>query len=155
MSKLYIGVDLGGTNIRAGIVNEEGTILCKKSIKTNLPKPEAVLEKDIFELCDSLCFENGYDLHSDIEAVGIGTPGSVDGIRGIVWSNVNFGYKNWKIVENLKGLFGDDIKLYVENDANAAVIAEVAAGSAKGCNDALMITLVTCVGCRSYLFVII
>ena len=48
MSKLYIGVDLGGTNIRAGIVNEEGTILCKKSIKTNLPKPEAVLEKDIF-----------------------------------------------------------------------------------------------------------
>lgn len=151
MSKLYIGVDLGGTNIRAGIVNEEGTILCKKSIKTNLPKPEAVLEKDIFELCDSLCFENGYDLHSDIEAVGIGTPGSVDGIRGIVWSNVNFGYKNWKIVENLKGLFGDDIKLYVENDANAAVIAEVAAGSAKGCNDALMITLGTGVGGGAYL----
>ena len=96
MSKYYIGIDLGGTNIAAGIVDVNGTIFCKKSVKTNLPKPEAELEKDILNLCVSLCEENGYDLHKDIISVGIGTPGSVDGKRGIVWQNVNFGYENWK-----------------------------------------------------------
>lgn len=79
MEKLYIGVDLGGTNIAAGIVDVNGNILCKKSVKTNLPKPEAQLEQDIYNLCKSLCEENKYNIDKDIKAVGIGTPGSVDG----------------------------------------------------------------------------
>ncbi len=149
MEKLYIGVDLGGTNIAAGIVDQNGNIYCKKSVRTNLPKPESVLEKDIFNLCKDLCEENGYDLHNDIISVGIGSPGSVDGKRGIVWSNVNFGYENWTIKENLEKLFG--ISVYVENDANAAIIAEVMAGNAKGCDNALVVTLGTGVGGGAYL----
>ena len=149
MSKYYIGVDLGGTNIAAGIVDKNGEIICEKSVRTNLPKPEAELENDIFLLCKSLCEENGYDLAKDIICVGIGTPGSVDGKRGIVWSNVNFGYENWKIKENLEKLFG--LSVYVENDANAAIIAEVMAGNAKGCNNALIITLGTGVGGGAFL----
>ena len=50
MEKLYIGVDLGGTNIAAGIVDLNGNIYCKKSVRTNLPKPEAELEQDIYNL---------------------------------------------------------------------------------------------------------
>ena len=149
MEKLYIGVDLGGTNIAAGIVDVNGNILCKKSVKTNLPKPEAQLEQDIYNLCKSLCEENKYNLDKDIKAVGIGTPGSVDGKRGIVWSNVNFGYENWKIKEKLENLFG--VSVYVENDANAAIIAEVMAGNAKGCDNALIVTLGTGVGGGAYL----
>ena len=149
MEKLYIGVDLGGTNIAAGIVDVNGNILCKKSVKTNLPKPEAQLEQDIYNLCKSLCEENKYNIDKDIKAVGIGTPGSVDGKRGIVWSNVNFGYENWKIKENLEKLFG--LSVYVENDANAAIIAEVMAGNAKGCNNALIVTLGTGVGGGAFL----
>ena len=149
MSKYYIGVDLGGTNIAAGIVDKNGEIICKKSVRTNLPKPEAELENDIFPLCKSLCEENGYDINKDIICVGIGTPGSVDGKRGIVWSNVNFGYENWKIKENLEKLFG--LSVYVENDANAAIIAEVMAGNAKGCNNALIVTLGTGVGGGAFL----
>ncbi len=144
MQKLYLGIDLGGTNIAAGIVDEQGSILCKKSVKTNLPKPEENLEKDIFELCNSICRENGYDINKDIQAVGIGTPGSVDGKRGIVWSNVNFGYTNWTVKENLEKLF--NVPVYIENDANAAVIAEVVAGNAKGCKNAMIVTLGTGVG---------
>ena len=60
MSKLYIGVDLGGTNIVAGVVTQEGKILCKKSVKTNLPQPEYVIEEKICNLCKDLCAENGY-----------------------------------------------------------------------------------------------
>ena len=149
MSKYYIGVDLGGTNIAAGIVDKNGEIICKKSVRTNLPKPEAELENDIFLLCKSLCEENDYDINKDIICVGIGTPGSVDGKRGIVWSNVNFGYENWKIKENLEKLFG--LSVYVENDANAAIIAEVMAGNAKGCNNALIVTLGTGVGGGAFL----
>lgn len=149
MSKYYIGIDLGGTNIAAGIVDANGTIFCKKSVKTNLPKPEAELEKDILNLCVSLCEENGYDLHKDIISVGIGTPGSVDGKRGVVWQNVNFGYENWKIKENLENIF--KIPVFVENDANAAIIAEVMAGNAKDCKNALIVTLGTGVGGGAFL----
>ena len=149
MEKLYIGVDLGGANFAAGIVDENGNIFCKKSVKTNLPKPEAELEQDIYNLCKSLCSENNYSLEKDITALGIGTPGSVDGRRGIVWSNVNFGYENWKIKENLEKLF--PVPVFVENDANAAIIAEVMAGNAKGCDNALIVTLGTGVGGGAYL----
>ena len=149
MSKYYIGVDLGGTNIAAGVVDVNGKIFCKKSVKTNLPKPEAQLEKDIYNLCKSLCEENGYNLEKDIISVGIGSPGSVDGKRGIVWQNVNFGYENWKIKENLEQLF--PVPVFVENDANAAIIAEVMAGNAKGCKNALIVTLGTGVGGGAFL----
>ena len=148
MEKLYLGVDLGGTNIAAGIVTESGEILCQKSVPTNLPKPEEVLEKDIYNLCTTLCTENGYNINSDIVSVGIGSPGSVDGGRGIVWSNVNFGYTNWEVVDHLKKHFS--IPVFIENDANTAIIAEVVAGNAKGCQNALVVTLGTGVGGGAY-----
>ena len=144
MSRLYLGVDLGGTNIAAGIVDETGTILCKKSVKTNLPKPESKLEGDIFQLCLALCKDNGYDLKRDIASIGVGTPGAVNGKKGLVYANVNFGYKNWPVKANLEKLTG--MKIFVENDANTAIVAEVAAGSARGCKDAIIITLGTGVG---------
>ena len=143
MSEYYIGVDLGGTNIAAGIVDKNGEIICKKSVRTNLPKPEAELENDIFLLCKSLCEENGYDINKDIICVGIGTPGSVDGKRGIVWSNVNFGYENWKIKENLEKLFG--LSVYVENDANAAAFGEYVVNG-KGAKNVIFVTLGTGIG---------
>ncbi len=149
MRDLYIGIDLGGTNIAAGVTDREGNILCKKSIPTALPKPQEQVEKDIFSLCGTFCRENGYDLNRDIKSVGIGTPGSVDGARGIVWSNVNFGYENWHLKEDLEKYFS--VPVYIENDANAAVIAEAVAGNAKGCSDAVMITLGTGIGGGAYI----
>ncbi|MEG1862954.1 MAG: ROK family protein, partial [Oscillospiraceae bacterium] len=144
MSKLYMGVDLGGTNIVAGVVDEAGVILCKKSVKTLLPKPESQIEQDIYELCLGLCEANGYDIKNDIISIGVGTPGAVNSQKGLVSSNVNFGYKNWEITEHLKSLFNKPV--YVENDANAAIVAEVMAGSAAGCKDAVIVTLGTGIG---------
>ena len=72
MSEYYIGVDLGGTNIAAGIVDKKGEIICKKSVRTNLPKPEAELENDLginsLELADLvLICEEEFEIEIDDE----------------------------------------------------------------------------------------
>ena len=145
MGKFYIGVDLGGTNIAAGIVNENGEILCRKSVKTNLPQPEHVIEDKICNLCKDLCKENGYEIGKDIESIGIGTPGNVNSETGVVGFNVNFGYIDWHLKEKVEKQI-PGIEVFVENDANSAVIAEVIAGCAKGCEHAVILTLGTGVG---------
>ena len=145
MGKLYIGVDLGGTNIVAGIVNENGEILSKKSTKTNLPQPEYVIEGKICNLCKELCSENGYKLGEDITSIGIGTPGNVNSETGVVGFNVNFGYIDWHLKEKVEEQI-PGVEVFIENDANAAVIAEVIAGCAKGCDHAVILTLGTGVG---------
>ncbi len=145
MDKLYIGVDLGGTNIAAGIVNQKGEILFKKTIKTHLPKPESVIEKKICLLCEELCKENGLVLGKDVNFIGIGSPGNVDVDTGVVGFNVNFGYIDWHLKEKIQNQFCN-IAVSVENDANCAIIAEVMAGCAKGCRHAAILTLGTGVG---------
>ena len=144
MEKLLIGVDLGGTNIAAGIVTEKGEIIYKKSTPTNLPQPEEVIESKIAELCKEICADQNLELGKDINFVGVGTPGSVNSKTGVVGFNANFGYSEWKIKEKLEALLG--VEVGVENDANTAIVAEVVAGCAKGCSDAVILTLGTGVG---------
>ena len=144
MEKLFIGVDLGGTNIAVGIVNEKGEILYKKSTPTNLPQPENVIEEKIANLCKVVCADKNLTLGKDITFVGVGTPGNVNSDTGVVAFNANFGYVDWHLKEKLEALLG--VQVGVENDANAAIIAEVVAGCAKGCKDAVILTLGTGVG---------
>ena len=88
--------------------------------------------------------DQNLELGKDITFVGIGTPGSVNSKTGVVGFNANFGYSNWKIKEKLEALLG--VEVGVENDANTAIVAEVVAGCAKGCSDAIILTLGTGVG---------
>lgn len=144
MEQLYLGVDLGGTNIAAGIVNKSGDIICKNSIKTNLPKIEKIVEDDIYNLCMVLCRENGYDITKDIKAVGVGTPGNVDNKSGIVGFNANFGYYDWRLKDKLEILF--NLPVFIGNDADVAAIAEFVSGSTSGCKNSVVITLGTGIG---------
>ncbi|MEG0019884.1 MAG: ROK family protein [Oscillospiraceae bacterium] len=144
MEHIYIGVDLGGTNIAAGVVNTQGEILARKSVKTNLPKPKEQIEQDIFDLCVAVCSKSGYNIEKDITAVGIGTPGSVNGATGVVGFNANFGYHDWQLKAQMEKMLG--LPVFVENDANAAIIAETRVGNAKGCSDAIILTLGTGIG---------
>ncbi len=143
MEKRYIGIDLGGTNIAAGIVTGMGELLASKSVPTALPASREELEKRMAVLCLDLCRENGYGI-TDISALGIGVPGSVDGQEGTVLRVVNLGIDDWHLREAMEKLLG--IPVFVENDANAAIIAEAVAGCAKGVRDALIVTLGTGVG---------
>lgn len=143
MSKYTIGIDLGGTTMTAGIVNENYEIVGKLTWATRLPRPAEDLEKALADLCRTVAQDNKVDF-ADIKYVGIGTPGSVNFTTGFVGFNTNFGYYDWNLGPDLEAMLG--CKVYVENDANAAAYGEYIAGGAKGYNDAVVITLGTGIG---------
>lgn len=138
--KYYLGVDLGGTNIAAGILDEDNKFLIKKSIPTNKDRESAEIVKDIVDLCKNLINETGVE----IESIGIGSPGTCDTVnKEIIYSN-NLKFKNVKIAEEINKYI--DIPVYLGNDANCAALGECCAGGAKGCSSSLTITLGTGVG---------
>lgn len=143
MSQYTIGIDLGGTTMTAGLVNENYEIVGKITWATRLPRPAADLEKALADLCHAVAKENNIDF-SDVKYVGIGTPGSVNFTTGFVGYNTNFGYYDWNLGPDMEKLLG--CKVYVENDANAAAFGEYIAGGAKGYKDAVVITLGTGIG---------
>ena len=116
-----IGIDLGGTTMTAGLVNENYELVGKITWATRLPRPAEDLEKALAELCRALAKQNNVDF-ADIRYVGIGTPGSVNFTTGMVGYNTNFNYYNWNLGSDLAALLG--CKVYVENDANAAACGE-------------------------------
>lgn len=144
MSKYTIGVDLGGTTISAGLVNDKHKIEYKVGCDTNLPRPAHEVEQAIADLCFQICKDKNLDITKDIKWVGIGTPGSVETDAGIVEFSANFGYHNWEIRDNMEKLLG--CKVYIENDANAAAYGEYIDGGAKGAQYAVVITLGTGIG---------
>ena len=143
MSKYTIGIDLGGTTMTAGLVDENYKIIGKTTWATRLPRPAEDLEKASADLCRTVAKENKVDF-TDVKYVGIGTPGSVNFTTGFVGFNTNFGYYDWNLGPDLEAMLG--CKVYVENDANAAAYGEYIAGGAKGYKDAVVITLGTGIG---------
>ena len=139
----YLGIDLGGTNIVAGVVDEEGNIIVKASCKTNIPRSQE-------EICDDMAavalkaLESAGLTKNDIGFVGIGAPGAVNGATGVIEFTNNFNFHNWEIGKMMQERLGVDI--YVENDANAAAFGEFTVGAAKEASDAVVITLGTGVG---------
>ena len=138
-----LGIDLGGTNIVAGVVDENYEIIAKASCKTNVPRPES-------EICDSMAevakkaVEKAKLTMDDIESVGIGVPGAVNPKTGVIEYSANLFFHNWEVVEMMEERLGK--KVHIENDANAAALGEYLAGSAKGARNAVAITLGTGVG---------
>lgn len=143
MSQYTIGIDLGGTTMTAGLVDEQFRIVGKITWATKLPRPAQDLEKALADLCRAVAKENKVDF-SSVKYVGIGTPGSVNFTTGFVGYNTNFGYYDWNLGPDMEKLLG--CKVYVENDANAAAFGEYIAGGAKGYKDAVVITLGTGIG---------
>lgn len=141
---LKIGIDLGGTNIAAGIVDENGIIRYKRSAPTGAGRPKEEILNDIALLCRTLCDENGIRFDS-IASVGIAVPGGVDEASGEILFTPNIPFTGINIAQILSEKL-DGKRVGVCNDANAATIAEVLAGAAKGADNAVMITLGTGVG---------
>ena len=81
--KYYIGIDLGGTNIVAGVVDENYQILTKASVKTNLPRPEQEIAADMAAVARQAAEEAGLSL-DQIEWVGVGTTGIANSATGII-----------------------------------------------------------------------
>ena len=117
----YIGVDLGGTNIAVGLVNEKAEIINKESIKSMLPRPAEELLKDMAQLIIKVCEDSGISVN-DIESIGIGTPGSCDCANGVLVYANNLGYENVSFKDEIHKYI--DRPVYIENDANVAALAE-------------------------------
>ena len=139
-----IGVDLGGTNIAVGIVNEEFEIIAQDSTPTLPGRPGEEIVDDIAMLCKKLCEERGLT-PADIDSVGIASPGIVDDESGCVIYANNLSFRHFPILPLLKERFPVQ-EMHIENDANAAAWGEAIAGAAKGSRSSVMITLGTGVG---------
>ena len=140
----YIGVDLGGTNIAAGIVDEKGTLLRKGSVPTGAQREADEIIKDMAGLCKQLLDEQGLTV-DDIEYAGIATPGTADSDHGIVVYANNLPFLKYPLADKLAQFLGVK-KVLIENDANAAAKGEAACGAAKGYANSVMITLGTGLG---------
>ncbi|MBR0256930.1 MAG: ROK family protein [Synergistaceae bacterium] len=141
--KYYVGIDIGGTNIKTGVVNERGEIIGEHSIPTGADRPQDVVLEDIISSVRASISASKLD-GGKIEAAGIGTPGFIDTQAGIVIYNNNLGWHDFAVASKLNASLG--MPVHLENDADAAALGEVVAGSAKGAKSAMIITLGTGVG---------
>ena len=138
-----LGIDLGGTNIVAGVVDENFNIVATAKRKTNCPRPADEILDDMAAVALEAVEAAGLK-KEDIEAAGVGSPGAIDPVNGVVCFSNNLEFYNVPMAEMLKERTGFDF--YLENDANAAAYGEYVAGAGKGTNNFMMITLGTGVG---------
>lgn len=145
---MRIGIDVGGSHIGLGIINEQGKMILKKEedyLKEKKDMSEIVLNT-ISRLINAIISGENIKI-KEIKSIGIAFPGTV--ADGVVVKAENLGIENFKIVEELRKQF--DIPIYLENDAKCAAIAEKKYGSLKQYDDALFLIIGTGVGGAAFL----
>ncbi|MBQ1675374.1 MAG: ROK family glucokinase [Oscillospiraceae bacterium] len=138
-----IGIDLGGTNIAVGVVNERHEIVSHTSVPTLAHRsPEAVIA-DMGHAVQAALDQAGITA-ADCASIGVGSPGTCDSDRGVVVRAYNLGWYEVPVCQMLTERFGIPARL--SNDANCAALAEYVAGAGAGCRNMVLITLGTGVG---------
>lgn len=139
----YLGIDIGGTNIAVGLVDENGKILEQSSIPT-LAKVRKIEDtvKAMCELCIQVVKKADYEIN-DVEGIGLGCPGTVDNKNGLIAYCNNIPMHNFKMREEIQKYINKPVSLM--NDADAAAFGEYKING-KGMKDFIFITLGTGVG---------
>ena len=138
-----IGVDLGGTNIAVGVVDESCAIVGRASVKTMLPRPAEEIVKSMAEAV-RLAMKNAGVTLAEVEEVGIGSPGLIDPEQGTVIYANNLQFQHVPLTSLLEQEIHKPCRLL--NDANAAAYGEYLAGAGKGVKNLVMVTLGTGIG---------
>lgn len=138
-----IGVDLGGTNIVAGVVDENNKIVAKGNVSTRSNRDAEKIVEDI-KLAIKFSMKYANITIDDVSIIGIGTPGSVDRKAGIIEYANNLNFDHVPIREMLESEFHKTV--YLENDANCAALGEAIAGAGNGVDEFVFITLGTGIG---------
>jgi glucokinase len=141
--KYTVGIDLGGTNIKAGLVDEEGLILRRESIKTRAERGMMEIIHDMGLLAKKVVADSRVPA-ADVLAVGIGSPGTPNNEKGLLVYANNLPFINAPLRQEIRKII--DLPVYIENDANVAALAESAFGAARGTRYSVTITLGTGVG---------
>ncbi len=140
---LSIGIDLGGTNIVAAVVDENYNILGKSKTPTATPRSAEEIFDDIAKVCKE-AMANANVKIEDISSIGMGTPGTVNGDGVIEFAN-NLGFDNVPAKQMLNYRLGE-LPVFIENDANCAALGEAYAGCGNGAENFVAVTLGTGVG---------
>ncbi len=139
----YIGIDLGGTNIVAGLIDEDMKIVDKLSKPTLREREADEIVLDMVNLSKELMSKNNLTT-KDIYSIGVGSPGACDPENAIIKYAGNIKFKDVNIREAFNKHM--DLPVYLGNDANVATLGEYMAGAGKNYKSSVMITLGTGVG---------
>lgn len=142
-NQVAVGIDLGGTAVKIGIVNTSYEVLAQTSIPTNAERPHEQVIADMGKTAAALLAENGYTME-DCAGVGVGSPGIIDSEDGIVLYSNNIQWDHVPLAEVLQTYL--PVPVFVQNDANCATLGEVLTGAGKGYANAVFLTLGTGVG---------
>lgn len=140
---MYIGIDLGGTNIAVGLVDETPKVIANSSRPTGATRDYKEIIKDMAELCKEVTEGAGYTM-DDIKGIGIGSPGTVDPTGEVVIYANNLGWDNIPVVQELKKYY-PNIPMKIDNDANVAAYGEYVVNG-NGAESFVAVTLGTGVG---------
>lgn len=138
--KYFAGIDLGGTFIKCGILSDGGELIIKDKIPTDVDRPYGEIIEDMAKLVSGLAARAGVTL----EAVGIGSPGTVDSKSGVIVYSNNFGWKNVPLGNKIGNIL--KLPVFITNDANAAALGESYMGAGKDFDSIVLVTLGTGVG---------
>ncbi|BEP29162.1 ROK family protein [Helicovermis profundi] len=137
---MYIGIDLGGTNLVVGLVNDDGEILERITKKTRVKNGATEIIKDMIEAIKEIIDKT----HAEIKSIGIGIPGLVDKENGVVSECVNL---NWHGIHIKKEIEKElNTSVFIDNDATVASLAEYVKGSLRNTDTSILITLGTGIG---------
>ena len=139
----YIGIDVGGTNLVAGVVDETGMILDKVSHPVDKNMSAEDMCRELARMAKSVLTVSGISA-KEIAAVGVGLPGLVDNKTGMVIKTPNMPFNRTPFRELFQKEW--DVPVYLGNDANCAAIGEYFAGAAKSSNNAVVVTIGTGLG---------
>ncbi|MBE6754496.1 MAG: ROK family protein [Ruminococcaceae bacterium] len=140
---LYLGIDCGGSNIAAAIVDESMNIVGRGKVKFAPGRSAECFCDDIAAAARMAADDAGVQL-SDCAYCGLGCPGVVNSGSGMLEYSANLGIENLSLGAEMERRLG--LSIYIANDANCAALGEVKAGAAKGADSALVVTLGTGIG---------
>lgn len=143
MKKYYAGLDLGGTFVKGGIVDEQGRIVIKDKIPTGRERPYGAIAADMAQLVKDLASRAGLQ-EGQVAGVGIGSPGLIDAEHGVIVYSNNIRWEKVPLCGAVQERLG--LPVCITNDANAAALGEHFCGAGKQFGSMVFITLGTGVG---------
>lgn len=142
MAKYVFGVDIGGTTVKMGLFEADGTLLDKWEIPTRTEDNGKEILPDVARSIQKTLSDKNIP-KEEVAGVGIGAPGPIDD-DGVVYKAANLGWGVFSIKETVEKIL--EVPVFAGNDANVAALGEVWKGGASGCKDVVMVTLGTGVG---------
>ncbi len=140
-----IGIDLGGTNIKVGLVDENQQMVQEKFTPTKSERPAEEVIADIAKTVLEVLEEQSLGVE-DIAGIGVGCAGTIDAKNGEVPYSNNLGWENVPFAMLLQKYLHQECRVCISNDANCAALGEAKAGAARGVDNVVLLTLGTGVG---------